>query len=106
MGINSGFKWLNRLGGEVGDSTSSSAETKKEWSHNLAPLQAFLQKEEVNLPYFAYDANGRLKLWVRLVEYLVIKLCCFSCACCVLSIAMMDVNCEFVLILKEAAMPF
>jgi len=39
-------------------------------------------------------------------EYLVIKLCCFSCSCYVLSIDMMDANCVFLLILEEAAVPF
>jgi len=42
MGFNWAFKGLNRLRPEAGGSTSSSAETKNEWSSKLAPLARFL----------------------------------------------------------------
>lgn len=69
-------------------------------------LQASLEQKVANLPYISYGANGEVTLWERLFEYLVIKLICFSCVCYVLSIATFDVNCEFVMTLKEADVSF
>ena len=73
---------------------------------SLIRLHASLEQEVANLLYISYGAKGEVTLWERLFEYLVIKLICFSCSCYVLSIATFDVNCERVMILKEADVSF
>jgi hypothetical protein len=56
----------------------------------LLLLHASPEYEGVNWPYFSYEGYGKLKLWERLVEYLVIKLCCFIFASYVLYIAICE----------------
>jgi hypothetical protein len=62
MGINSEFKGLNRLGREVGDSASSSAETKNEWSHDFAPLALFLAAESSKYVLLCLRCKQRIKI--------------------------------------------
>jgi hypothetical protein len=62
MGFSSAFKGLNRLGREVGDSTSSSAVTKNEWSHNLTPLALFLAVGRGKFALLCLRCKWRIKI--------------------------------------------
>ena len=62
MGFNSAFKGLNRLEREVGGPTSSSAETKNEWSHKLAPLARFLAVGSGKFGLLCLGCKRRIKI--------------------------------------------
>jgi len=62
MGFSSAFIGLNLLGREFGDSTSSNAETKNEWSHNLTPLALFLAVGSGRFALLCLRCKRRIKI--------------------------------------------
>jgi len=62
MGFNSAFEGLKWLGREAGGSTSSSARTKNEESHKLAPLARFLAVGNGKFALHCLRCKRRIKI--------------------------------------------